>query len=122
MYLNGVVTAFDCLEFNANLRWIDTQSELAFLLMDLDARDRQQAPSLLDGRRVGVNRGYTVTTGVWARGVLQDVHWSLGYVGYFPTYVLGSIVSAQIWEAARRAMAAPPAADAATVCCRWMSP
>ncbi len=33
-------------------------------------------------------------------GVLQDVHWSLGYVGYFPTYVVGSIVSAQIWERA----------------------
>ena len=33
-----------------------------------------------------------------ARGVLQDVHWSLGLVGYFPTYVIGSIASAQIWE------------------------
>jgi len=32
-----------------------------------------------------------------ARGVLQDVHWSLGLIGYFPTYVIGSIVSAQIW-------------------------
>ncbi|MES2756783.1 MAG: ABC transporter substrate-binding protein [Pseudomonadota bacterium] len=28
-------------------------------------------PKQLEGRRVGVNRGYTVTTGVWARGVLQ---------------------------------------------------
>lgn len=28
----------------------------------------------LEGRRVGVNRGYTVTTGVWARSVLQDEH------------------------------------------------
>ena len=32
-----------------------------------------------------------------AQGVLQDVHWALGLVGYFPTYVIGSIVSAQIW-------------------------
>lgn len=40
-----------------------------------------------------------------AEGVLQDVHWSLGYVGYFPTYVMGSIVSAQIWE---KALAATP--------------
>jgi carboxypeptidase Taq len=39
-----------------------------------------------------------------ARGVLQDVHWSLGYVGYFPTYVVGSIVSAQIWEKALESM------------------
>ncbi|MBT8101154.1 MAG: ABC transporter substrate-binding protein [Gammaproteobacteria bacterium] len=29
-------------------------------------------PKQLEGKRVGVNRGYTVTTGVWARGVLQD--------------------------------------------------
>ena len=29
-------------------------------------------PKDLEGKKVGVNRGYTVTTGVWARGVLQD--------------------------------------------------
>jgi len=29
-------------------------------------------PKDLEGRKVGVNRGYTVTTGVWARGLLQD--------------------------------------------------
>jgi 4,5-dihydroxyphthalate decarboxylase len=33
-----------------------------------------RSPKDLEGRRVGVNRGYTVTTGVWARGVLQDEH------------------------------------------------
>lgn len=31
-------------------------------------------------------------------GVLQDVHWSGGSFGYFPTYALGNLVSAQIWE------------------------
>ncbi|MFD7444455.1 ABC transporter substrate-binding protein [Streptomyces sp. NPDC059909] len=31
-------------------------------------------PKDLEGRRVGVNRGYTVTTGVWARSVLQEEH------------------------------------------------
>src|SRR5882672_7702852 len=30
-----------------------------------------KSPKDLEGRRVGVNRGYTVTTGLWARGVLQ---------------------------------------------------
>jgi ABC-type nitrate/sulfonate/bicarbonate transport system substrate-binding protein len=30
-----------------------------------------RAPKDLEGRRVGVNRGYTVTTGVWARSILQ---------------------------------------------------
>lgn len=31
-----------------------------------------RSPKALEGRRVGVNRGYTVTTGVWARGILQE--------------------------------------------------
>jgi 4,5-dihydroxyphthalate decarboxylase len=31
-----------------------------------------RSPRDLEGKRVGVNRGYTVTTGVWARGILQD--------------------------------------------------
>ena len=33
-----------------------------------------------------------------ADGVLQDVHWSSGYFGYFSTYALGNLVSAQLWE------------------------
>jgi carboxypeptidase Taq len=33
-----------------------------------------------------------------AQGVLQDVHWSFGGFGYFPTYALGNLVSAQLWE------------------------
>jgi carboxypeptidase Taq len=32
------------------------------------------------------------------QGVLQDVHWSGGSIGYFPTYALGNLISAQIWE------------------------
>ncbi len=33
-----------------------------------------------------------------AHGVLQDIHWSQMPMGYFPTYLLGSIFSAQLWE------------------------
>src|SRR5215218_5708284 len=33
-----------------------------------------RSPKDLEGKKVGVNRGYTVTTGVWARGILQDEH------------------------------------------------
>src|SRR3954452_17720110 len=33
-----------------------------------------------------------------AHGVLQDVHWGSGSLGYFPTYALGNVVSLQIWE------------------------
>lgn len=36
-----------------------------------------------------------------ARGCLQDVHWSFGLVGYFPTYTLGNIYAAQLWDAVR---------------------
>jgi len=36
-----------------------------------------------------------------AHGVLQDMHWSIGFFGYFPTYQLGNVVSVQIWERAR---------------------
>lgn len=37
-----------------------------------------------------------------ARGCLQDVHWSHGLFGYFPTYTLGNLYGAQYFEAARR--------------------
>jgi carboxypeptidase Taq len=33
-----------------------------------------------------------------AQGVLQDVHWSGGSIGYFSTYSLGNVISLQIWE------------------------
>lgn len=36
--IEGRVTPFDCIEFNPALRWIDTFSEIAFVLMDLDER------------------------------------------------------------------------------------
>ncbi len=31
-------------------------------------------------------------------GVLQDMHWAGGHIGYFSTYALGNVISAQIWE------------------------
>lgn len=37
-----------------------------------------------------------------AGGVLQDVHWSAGAIGYFPTYSLGNLYAAQFFEAADR--------------------
>jgi carboxypeptidase Taq len=38
-----------------------------------------------------------------ALGCLQDVHWSMGLIGYFPTYTLGNVMSVQFFEAAKRA-------------------
>ncbi len=37
-----------------------------------------------------------------ADGCLQDIHWSLGALGYFPTYTLGTLMSVQLFEAAER--------------------
>jgi carboxypeptidase Taq len=33
-----------------------------------------------------------------AEGVLQDIHWSHGSIGYFPTYTLGNVAAAMIWS------------------------
>jgi len=37
-----------------------------------------------------------------AHGVLQDIHWAYAELGYFPTYALGNVVAAQLWQAVRR--------------------
>ncbi len=33
-----------------------------------------------------------------AEGVLQDIHWTMGSMGYFSTYALGNLISVQLWE------------------------
>ena len=38
-----------------------------------------------------------------ADGVMQDIHWASGSIGYFPTYTLGNVMAAQLLEAAQRA-------------------
>jgi carboxypeptidase Taq len=43
--------------------------------------------------------GIQVPTAV--EGILQDVHWSNGLMGYFPTYTLGNLIGAQLWERLR---------------------
>jgi carboxypeptidase Taq len=35
------------------------------------------------------------------QGVLQDIHWSEGIIGYFPTYAIGNVLAAQLWRAVR---------------------
>jgi carboxypeptidase Taq len=37
-----------------------------------------------------------------AKGILQDIHWSIGAIGYFATYTLGNLISAQIWDQIER--------------------
>lgn len=44
-----------------------------------------------------------------AKGCLQDIHWSAGLIGYFPTYSLGNMYAAQFYEAAQRDLGFLPA-------------
>ena len=53
---------------------------------------------LPDAWNDGMQRLLGVTPPSDALGVLQDVHWSIGAIGYFPTYALGSMMAAQLWE------------------------
>ncbi len=54
------------------------------------------------------NSVYTESLGITppndAQGCLQDIHWSHGLLGYFPTYALGNMYAAQLFEAARRSL------------------
>lgn len=42
------------------------------------------------------------TEGNFENGVMQDVHWPAGLIGYFPTYTLGAMMAAQLFAAAKR--------------------
>ena len=39
-----------------------------------------------------------VKVGSDREGVLQDVHWSAGLIGYFPTYAIGNLIAGQLWQ------------------------
>ncbi|MEW6542618.1 MAG: carboxypeptidase M32 [Nitrospirota bacterium] len=59
-----------------------------------------------------------------AEGVLQDVHWSFGAIGYFPTYTLGNLYAVQFYEQARHELPdleAEIAAGRLTVLKKWLN-
>lgn len=70
--------------------------ELALFGGELEARGLEAAWN------EGMQRNLGVTSPDAARGYMQDVHWSCGLLGYFPTYTLGNLRSAQFFSAARR--------------------
>jgi carboxypeptidase Taq len=76
--------------------------ELALLSGELAAGDLPAAWAERSGALIGVKPAGA------REGVLQDVHWSLGMFGYFPTYTLGSLYAAQLAESYARAQ---PLAD-----------
>ena len=70
--------------------------ELAMLNGDLQVKDLPQAWN------EGMRRLLGTTPPDDAAGVLQDVHWSMGAIGYFPTYALGNLYGAQFLNTLRQ--------------------
>ncbi len=68
--------------------------ELALLSGELNVRD------LPDAWNAKMDDYLGVTPPNDAEGCLQDVHWSGGSFGYFPTYALGTLLSAQLYDKA----------------------
>jgi carboxypeptidase Taq len=68
--------------------------ERAVIHRDLDVADLPSAWNERFARDFGVRPPDD------AHGVLQDIHWSAGLVGYFPTYTLGNMFAAQLMHAA----------------------
>lgn len=54
-------------------------------------------------------RSFGLTPPDAAHGCLQDIHWSAGLLGYFPTYSLGNMYAAQFYDAAQRDLGDLPA-------------
>jgi carboxypeptidase Taq len=72
--------------------------ERALLAGDLHAVDLPGAWSELYERYLGIAPSND------RDGCLQDIHWSEGLIGYFPTYTLGNVYAAQLFDAAERAV------------------
>lgn len=73
--------------------FIRYQIELEMVEGRLKIKDLKERWNDMYERYLGVKPGNDF------EGVLQDVHWSHGSIGYFPTYTLGSIYAAQIFNA-----------------------
>ena len=70
--------------------------ELALIEGELAVADLPQAWN------EGMRRLLGVEVRSDALGCLQDVHWGAGSFGYFPSYALGCLIAAQLWEALER--------------------
>jgi carboxypeptidase Taq len=70
--------------------------ELAMVEGQLDVLD------LPGAWREGMQRLLGVQVPSDALGCLQDVHWGAGSIGYFPSYALGCLIAAQLWETIER--------------------
>jgi carboxypeptidase Taq len=68
--------------------------EVALLEKQLKVDDLPDAWNELTQRYLGLTPPHS------AAGVMQDIHWPSGLIGYFPTYTMGNVLSVQLYEAA----------------------
>lgn len=76
--------------------------ELALIAGTLLPRDLPEAWNAAMQATLGVSPTHD------GEGVLQDIHWAHGAFGYFPTYTLGNLYAAQLWQQALRDIADLP--------------
>jgi carboxypeptidase Taq len=62
---------------------------------ELAVRDLPEAWNASMEQRLGIRPGNDV------EGCLQDIHWAVGSFGYFPSYALGAVIAAQLYESLR---------------------
>jgi carboxypeptidase Taq len=75
-----------------------TELELQLLRGDLSVKDLPGAWNAATRELLGLQPADDV------KGVLQDIHWAWGELGYFPTYALGNLYAASLLRAAERAL------------------
>ncbi|MGR3485108.1 MAG: carboxypeptidase M32 [Paracoccaceae bacterium] len=93
---NGYIrTEADEVQYNLHVL-LRFDLERALIAGDLEVRDLEATWN----DRFAADFGYAVDRP--SNGVLQDVHWSVGLFGYFPTYALGNVYAGCLHEALRR--------------------
>jgi carboxypeptidase Taq len=73
--------------------------ESALIAGKLEPRDIPEVWNEHMTRALGLS-----TDGNYRNGCMQDVHWPSGAFGYFPSYTLGALIAAQLFESAERAL------------------
>ncbi len=85
----------DELTYNLHIM-LRVELEIALVAGSLDVAD------LPDAWNAALERDLGLEPPPPARGVLQDIHWSAGLIGSFPTYTIGNVMAAQFFAAARQ--------------------
>ena len=95
--LRFIRTEADELQYNLHIM-LRFDLEKSFISGDLDVKDIENAWN----ERFEADFGYKIKKP--SQGVLQDIHWSAGAFGYFPTYTLGNVYAGCLYQKMRDAV------------------